>query len=238
MRSSSRPFPRQLGEPLAGASFAMMNHAIGRMRYLGIDIIHTARTFAVYRHMFYDNRSEADVLASLKGKQIVDVACGLTPYAPDSMFQACHRAGVSFYGVDPVLAEPRAPGLRDRAMSRWTGGSGRFLRSPPGMERALGDVAQDMPFEDQSVDEILCAYLLWVWLDDEALLAEVFREMHRVLKPGGIVRLFPLPRWNSVSRSTAALSDVLSLFDVSQEFVLGGYRARSMSAMRTVLVRR
>ena len=172
MSSSTDLISRRLSEPLAGASFSVMSRAIGQLRWLGIDIIHTARTFKAYRQMFFRGQDETALLRSLAGKRVVDVACGYTPYAPDSMFHACEAAGVEFYGVDPVLTQPLVPSLKNRTISRWTGGSGQFLRSPPGIERALGVYAQAMPFDDDSVDHILCAYLLWVWLEDEDALAE------------------------------------------------------------------
>ena len=215
-----------------------MSRAIGHMRWLGIDIIHTARTFNAYRDMFFRGQDESELLRSLAGKRVVDVACGYTPYAPDSMFRACEAAGVEFYGVDPALTQPLVPSLKNRAMSRWTGGSGQFLRSPPGIERALGVHAQAMPFDDDSIDHILCAYLLWVWLEDEESLGQVFTEMHRVLKPGGSVRIFPLPRWRSLPVRSADLSSALEQFEISQRFVMGSYRSRTMSAMLTTLVKR
>ena len=41
----------------------------------------------------------------LRGKVIVDVGCGLTPYLADSMFQACRREGIEFYGIDPKIGQ-------------------------------------------------------------------------------------------------------------------------------------
>ncbi len=228
----------RLGAPLADTSFAVMHHALGGMRLLGVDIMHTARSFATYRRMFYRNHAGAAVLASLEGKRVVDLACGYTPCAPDSMFQACRAAGIEFYGVDPVLAEPLGPGVGDRLLARWTGGSGEFLSDPPGLERALDSTAESLPFADASVDEMLCGFLLWVWLRDERVLADVFHEAARVLKPGGCFKLFPLPRWRWLRPRDPGLVDALECFDVSQRFVPGHRRSRTLSAMSTTLVRR
>ena len=142
MSESAPLFSDALGAPLANASFAVMNHAIGRMRWLGIDIMHTARSFDVYRRMFYRNRPAKAVLTSLEGKRIVDVACGYTPYAPDSMFQACYAADIEFFGVDPVLSDTVSPGIADRMLARWTGGSGEFLADPPEHLERLRAAAQ------------------------------------------------------------------------------------------------
>ena len=237
MRESVPPWPNRLGAPLANTSFAVMNHAIGRMRWLGVDIMHTARSFDVYRRMFYRNRSASRVLSDLEGKRVVDVACGHTPYAPDSMYQACETAGIEFYGVDPVLSEPLEPGFADRMLAKWTGGSGQFLSDPPGMERAIDATAQSLPFEDGSVDEILCGFLLWVWIEDDIALADIFRDMSRVLVRGGTVRLFPLPQWRRLGPTHPALQDALADFEMSQHFVLGNQRSKTMSAMLTTLVK-
>lgn len=179
------PLPDRLGVPLANASFAVMNRAIGRMRWLGIDILHMARSFAVYRRMFYRNRPASRVLGSLQGRRVVDVACGYTAHAPDSMFQARHATGIEFYGVDPVLSEPLVPGMADRILARWTGGSGAFLDDPP----------------------------------------------------GGAVHLFPLPQCCRLELRHPDLRNALSAFTISQHFVLGNQRARTMSAMLTRLVK-
>lgn len=238
MRETVPPWPNRLGAPLANTSFAVMNHAIGRMRWLGIDIMHTARSFGAYRRMFYRNRSSSRVLSGLKGKRVVDVACGYTPYAPDSMFQACESAGIEFYGVDPVLSDTRVPGFADRVLAKWTGGSGEFLPDPPGMERAIDATAQSLPFEDGSVDEILCGFLLWVWIEDDTTLADIFREMSRALKKGGTVRMFPLPEWQRLGPPHPAVREALADFDMSQHFVPGNQRSKTMPAMLTRLVKR
>ncbi len=62
--------PERLAAPLADTSFAAMQHALGGMRLLGVDILHTARSFATYRRMFYQNYPGATVLASLQGKRV------------------------------------------------------------------------------------------------------------------------------------------------------------------------
>jgi SAM-dependent methyltransferase len=196
IKESLPPWSNRLGAPLANTSFAVMNRAIGRMRWLGIDIMHTERSFDAYRRMFYRNRPASRVVAGLEGKRVVDVACGYTPYAPDSMFQACHAAGIEFYGVDPVLSETRVPGFADRVLAWRTGGSGDFLSDPPGMQRAIDATAQSLPFEDGTLDEVLCGFLLWVWLEDDVVLADVFREMSRVLRTVGIRGREGADRWS------------------------------------------
>lgn len=227
-----------MGPTIANLSFGVMQHSLHVAQGLGVDMMHTARSFAYYRKIFYHNQSRATVLRRLQGKRIVDVGCGFTPYATDSMFRACHDAGIDFYGVDPLIKPNMAFNFRDRALAMATGGSGRFSNRPPGVSRALCGTAQALPFEDQSVDEILCSYLLFVWIEDEQTLADIFEEFHRVLKCGGVARLFPLHDWQQVNANSPRLRKVLAKLSVEQSFVPAGYRPRVMSAMLTEMTRR
>ena len=43
------------------------------------------------------------MLNGLIDKTVVEVGCGYTPFAKDSMFRACHDAGVEFFGIDPLF---------------------------------------------------------------------------------------------------------------------------------------
>lgn len=101
----------------------------------------------------------------------------------------------------------------------------------------MATTAQSLPFEDGRVDEILCGFLLWVWIEDEQVLVDIFREFLRVLKPGGAVKPFPLPQWRRLESRYPDLRNTLSAFTISQHFVPGNQRARTMSAMLTTLVK-
>ncbi len=182
-----------------------------------LPVVSTGRSFELYRKIFFDNRSEADVLAELRGRRIVDVGCGLTPYTSNSMFQACLKAGVEFYGVDPKLARGFSFDLLDRANIYFVGG-GRMMPDAPGIEKALGTYADSLPFENSSVDLVLSSHALYAWIDDEQVLAKIFREFLRVLKPGGIVRIFPTPYYDLNDIRDPGLREAMEKFRVSQKF--------------------
>lgn len=237
MKRAITGFNEVVGPTIANLSFGVMQQSLHIAQNFGVDMMHTARSFAYYRKIFYHNASRATLLRRLRGKCIVDVGCGYTPYASDSMFRACHDAGVDFYGVDPLIKRDMVFSFRDRALARATGGRGRFSNRPPGVSRALSGTAQALPFDDESVDEILCSYLLFVWIEDEKALAEIFEEFHRVLKPGGVARLFPLHDWQQVQPAMPKLRKILAKFSVEQTFVPAGYRPRVMSAMLTEMTR-
>lgn len=237
MSRASNLLAKEFGPPVADFSFSLMQRYIHSAQRSGVGMLHTARPFSYYRKTLYHNQSHRQVLKELGGKTIVDIGCGYTPYAPDSMFRACHDAGIDFFGVDPLFEKELRIGLKEKALARFTGGSGRFSSRAPGLHKALPSTAQDLPFDAGAVDEILCSYLLFVWIEDEELLADIFEEFHRVLSPGGIIRLYPLGDWELLHFSHDRLQAVLARFSVTQTFVFGGVDPRVMSAMLTELVK-
>lgn len=238
MKNSNEILEHRFGRPVANLSFSMMQHYIHSAQKRGVGMMHTARSFHAYRKVFYQGRPGSVVLSQLQNKRIVDVGCGYTPYADDSMFRAAHEAGVEFYGVDPLIRTDIRFGFRERALARATGGSGHFRADPPGIEKALCATAQELPFDDQSVDEILCSYLLFVWIEDENTLADIFDEFRRVLRPGGLVKIFPLHEWQRNRFENSRLTHVLHSFEIKQRFILGGPLSRVMPSMLTQLTRR
>lgn len=237
MRNSWTILEQGLGRPIANMSFAAMQSYLRSAQRRGIGMMHTARPFAFYRKVFYGNQSGSQVLKSLRDKRVVDVGCGYTPYATDSMFRACHDAGIEFYGVDPLLAKEIAIGPWERALARVTGGSALFNSNPPGLSKALPESAQMLHFDDASIDEILCSYLLFVWIEDEEVLADILSEFLRVLKSGGTVKLYPLYEWRLMRFRNKRLKSVLKHFELQQTFVHGRGDWRVMPSMLTELVK-
>ena len=237
MTIAKRLIEQGLGRPIANVSFAMMHRQVRSIQRSGVAMMHTARPFSYYRKVFYRNHSKSAVLQSLRGKRIIDVGCGYTPYADDSMFRVCHDEGIEFYGVDPLIGNDIKFGFKERAMARAMGSRGRFNPEAPGLSKALSAFAQELPFEDGSVDQILCSYLLFVWIEDEDDLADILSEFHRVLKPGGMVKLYPLYEWRYVPRRSSELQAVLNRFSIEQSFVHGGLDFRVTPSMLTELTK-
>jgi ubiquinone/menaquinone biosynthesis C-methylase UbiE len=237
MRSTLRLLENQFGPSIANWSFAMMHRQVHAVQKRGVSMMHTARPFSYYRKVFYKGQSEAAVLHNLAGKTVVDVGCGYTPYADDSMFRVCHDQGVEFYGIDPLVGENISFDVKDRALARALGSSGRFSTQAPGLENAISASAQDLPFEDNSVDELLCSFLLFVWIEDEPALADILEEFLRVLKPGGVVKLYPLYEWSRMQFTNSKLKSVLRSFSIEQSFVHGGLDFRVTPAMLTEMTK-
>jgi SAM-dependent methyltransferase len=236
MRTNNR-IEQRLGGPIANMSFALMRGYIRSAQRRGVGMMHTARPFSYYRKVFYQGQSRRQVLQQLEGKRVVDVGCGYTPYAEDSMFRACHDAGIEFYGIDPLIGSDITFGLKERALARATGGRGIFNAAAPGLSRALNASAQELPFDDQSVDEILCSYLMFVWIEDEEILADVFTEFLRVLKAGAQVKLYPLHEWRFMHFKNSRLREVLANFSIEQRFSHGGHDLRVMPSLLTQMTK-
>jgi SAM-dependent methyltransferase len=234
---ANRTLEQKLGGPIANISFALMRGYLRSAQRRGVGMMHTARPFSHYRKVFYQGQSRAEVLTSLTGKRVVDVGCGYTPYAEDSMFRACHEAGIEFYGVDPLIGTDIKFGLKERALARATGGRGIFNPEAPGLSRALNASAQELPFDDQSIDEILCSYLMFVWIEDEAVLADILEEFLRVLKTGGQVKLYPLHEWRFMRFKNRRLLEALANFSIEQVFAHGGQDLRVMPSLLTELTK-
>ncbi|MCB1152844.1 class I SAM-dependent methyltransferase, partial [bacterium] len=187
-----------------------------------LPVISTGRSFEFYRRVFFDGQSEAEVLGGLAGKLVVDIGCGLTPFTSNSMFRACHDAGIEFYGVDPKMNGQLRLGHFDRLKIYFNNPRARLDRNAPGAERRVAAYAHQLPFDDASVDVILSSWLLFIWIEDEAALAEIFAEFHRVLKPGGVLRQYPMTKWRPERIADADWREVSSRFEIAQRYLRPG----------------
>jgi len=203
---------------LAEMTFRVVDSCTRAYNRFSLPVISTGRSFSYYRNIFFDNKSGPAVLRELQGQCVLDIGCGLTPYVSNSMFQACHKAGVDFYGIDPKLAESFKLGLFDRAKTIATG-RGKIRHDAPGLQKGIATLADVLPFDDESVDLILSCYVLFAWIGDEDVLESIFREFHRVLKPGAKVKIFPAPNYDVGQIGHSGLAQILREFDVKQEFL-------------------
>ncbi|MCB9641008.1 MAG: class I SAM-dependent methyltransferase [Myxococcales bacterium] len=219
---------------MAEITYWTLRAEITAARWFRMNSLSTSRSFWLYRQLFFEGRSEEEVLSSLRDQVIVDVGCGFTPYFSDSMFQACEAAGISFYGVDPVLAKGMRSPWYARTVAFLTGSRGRYLAEPAGLERTLGVYADDIPLASGSVDKIFASVSLFIWVDREEDLAKIFKEFHRLLREGGEVHVYPLPPWESLRWRSVDFLSALNAFSISQVFVSAGLRWESMPAYRTV----
>jgi len=236
-KRSLKLFENHFGKPIANLSYAMTHRQLRAIERGGIKMMHTARPFSYYRKVFYQGQCATRVIEQLNGKKIVDVGCGFTPFSSDSMFQACQKAGGDFYGIDPQLDSVARFTLKDRLLARAMGSRGRLNVNAPGLSKALSARAESLPFNDQSIDEILCSYLIFVWIEDEAILAEILGEFLRVLKPGATIKLYPLHEWRLMNFENKELIRLLNTVTIEQRFVHGGLDFRVTPAMLTQITK-
>ena len=225
-------------DKFAQASYLFIRGEVAVGRFIGMSKLSTSRSFDLYRQIFFDRRPAKDVLESIREEVIVDVGCGYTPYFSDSMFQACEAEGIAFYGVDPVLAKEMRSTWYHRFVARATGSVGRFLPHPPGLSRTLGVYAHEIPLETGSVDRILASMSLFIWIDNGEILAGIFEEFARLLKPGGQIHIYPQPPWRFFRWRNPRLIQALEAFDVTQTFVFTTRPISAPPAYRTILTRR
>ena len=228
---------RRLQSTLSAFTFRGMKANADFYDFFSLPVISTGRSFAYYRKIFFGNRSEGEVLRALVGKRIVDVGCGLTPYVSDSMFQICRKQGIDFFGVDPKFADGFRLRPLDVAKIRAVGGRGKISPRASGLEKSVGAHADELPFDDGSIDLILSNFLLYAWIQDESVLENIYREFHRVLNVGGEVRIYPAPELEVNRTRHAGLREVMEKFEITQRFTarwlnLAQYPPAYMMTMR------
>jgi len=139
-----------------------------------------------------DERCTLIALAPKAGERILDAGCGTGRH-----FGLLRRAGSKIFGIDFSLGMLRVA-----------------RRQYPRVPLMMADLQKALPFTNNHFDAILCA-LVGEHLDP---LLRVFREMHRILRPGGRL-IF------SVYHPEMAAAGVEANFkEVDVEFRLGAYR--------------
>lgn len=211
----------KLQAALSNISFNAMTANLKMYEKLHLPVISTARPFSFYRKVFFDDRETASVLQEITGKRIVDIGCGLTPFTADSMFQVCRRNGIDFFGIDPKLAKGFKFGVFDKLKSIATGAASMPRANMPGQEKAIAAFADDLPFEDKSIDIILSSWLLFAWIQDEDLLFNIFSEFDRILKSGGKISFYPSMHWSGIERKYPRLAKQLVNYKKQQRFLFG-----------------
>lgn len=204
---------------LSRLTFRIMHAGMALYSTFNIPVISTTRPLRFYQKTLFDGQSKEQLEQQLKGKVLVDIGCGLTPFIEDSMFQWCRRHGITFYGVDPKVKDGFRFGLFDRLKSRATGA--RTMPDPgiAGLDKTIATYADNLPFDDNSVDIILSCWLVLSWIRDDTMLLNTFREFDRVLKPGGSIRVFPTDSIEQLEKQYPLAWQQIRHFHISQRFI-------------------
>lgn len=120
----------------------------------------------------------------LKGKVILDVGCGRR----ERFSKEAGKHGAIVYSITPAYGESGFPGwqARRRASKKFL-----FFEDPAWQHRSIAARVQQLPFKDQGFDLVLSNFTFTIYVKDtkEKFLSVV--EMTRVVKPQGLVMLFP-----------------------------------------------
>ncbi|MGN7798628.1 class I SAM-dependent methyltransferase [Leifsonia sp. 22587] len=109
---------------------------------------------------YYNRPALAELAGDVAGRRVLDVGCGSGPILAD-----LRDRGAIVTGVDS------SAGMLDQARARL--GSDIDLR--------VADLAEPLPFEDDTFDDVIASQVLHYLKDWGPSLAEI----HRILKPGG-----------------------------------------------------
>lgn len=171
---------------------------------IGVSIPSSARRSGLYWGALFPEYEQFSDLKRGSEKELwLDLGSGLTNINPYSFANELVRnentQGVQLYGV-----EPRAPDkftlrnlihvhidiFRDHLLSIIRHGEIRV--GTPASLRVFSAKADQLPLKDNSVDRILSYCFLPYWLTDPDEMLRIFKEIKRVIKNEGDVRLFPL----------------------------------------------
>jgi len=113
----------------------------------------------------------------VRGKDVLDLGSG-----DELQFARGLRergVGTRVVSLNPQFAEKE----------KW----GPALREAARGERAVAGIARAQPFRDESFDRVYSLYAIPTWLPNEPTeYARAFREIDRILRPGGEAVLFPV----------------------------------------------
>lgn len=150
----------------------------------------TNREAAKYREVLFSDLDPILFILYLKnseGKRWLDVGSGETYKEPNSMMNRLREDwNITMVGVDPMYGErvghmDKARGLH-KLDEEWTGKNELYPYT-----------VQRLEFEDASFDLILSCWALDKVNMANGGMEQAFRQIARVLKPGGDARLYPVP---------------------------------------------
>jgi SAM-dependent methyltransferase len=179
----------------------------------------TCRSYEEYVRMF-----DLDE-ASLHGKQVLDVAGGASSFtadarnrgllavAADPMYAQSHE-DIDVHGKEEIkVSTNKLAGLQHKFSWDYYG---NLEQHKAGRERSLQLFLQDyarsgaegtyysamlpnLPFADNSFDMALCSHFLFLYAEqfDYSFHLESLRELVRVCKPGGEIRIYPILNFQS-----------------------------------------
>ncbi|NOU67286.1 methyltransferase domain-containing protein [Paenibacillus sp. LMG 31461] len=215
-----------------------------KREYEQIGVAMTSRSYVEYEKMFMLQR------ADLFGKRVLDVAGGASSFTSEARqfgiyaeavdpLYAKSPSAISDHGMQEIeLVAAKMAKLTD--VYDWTF-YGNVENHKAGRIQALQRFIEDfssaegsiryhtaalpsLPFESESFDLVMCSHFLFLYEEqfDYAFHVGAVRELLRVCKPGGEVRIYPLMSFRTVEYSR--------LPDLINEFALAGFTVKKREA--------
>jgi SAM-dependent methyltransferase len=157
---------------------------------------------SLYRHVADDVEGELAGRGRNRGVTIVDLGCGPGDLAVE---------------ISRRLRDARIVGVDlSPSMLLW---AGRHATTDGRLRFIVGDAA-DLPFDDASVDLVVSTLSMHHWTEP----ADVFGEIARVLRPGGVALVYDLGLLTVTPTEMAGIADAAGLAssDIVRERVRGG----------------
>lgn len=147
--------------------YSVLNHlcALGQIEKMYIPPAMDLNVSIIKNQNLFEERMAKD-LGLKKGSKVLDIGCGRGRVA--NHMAACSGAHVTGINIDPGQLE---------SAKRFAEGTGMTDQ----LQFMMGDLNDPLPFPDQSLDAV---YHIQVFSLSKNL-PKLFKEIHRVLKPGG-----------------------------------------------------
>jgi SAM-dependent methyltransferase len=182
--------------------------------YQQIGVAMTCRSYEEYVRMFALDSVE------LRGKSVLDAAAGASSFAAsasamgslvtavDPLYRMASDEIAEYGATEIKVSTAKLEGLADRYIWDYYGNLerhqalrvqslSRFIQDYGSREpaaRYVNATLPDLPFADNTFDIALCSHFLFLYEEqfDYAFHASAVRELLRVTKPGGELRLYPI----------------------------------------------
>lgn len=138
------------------------------------------------QHLFYDIK---DVYEYLKNKSFLDVGCGINHIYKNALLHKLINKGYHAKGMD-------------------------LYEFPDEYEHFKSGSIFKIPYPKNSFDVITSQYFLYYWIDDTQELLKAYKEMFRVLKSKGEIRIYPVYFGNFHFNDNKLLSYLFNNFEI------------------------